>query len=47
MRTFRYNIEQVKDNTMVTLSHTNNKLQLLHPSFDRGVITIQVHEYRQ
>jgi len=47
MRAFQYNIEQIKDNAMITLSHTNNKLQLSHPSLDRGVIIIQVHEYWQ
>lgn len=47
MRAFQYNIGQIKDNAMVTLSHSNNKLQLLYPGFDRGGMTIQVHEYRQ
>jgi len=47
MRAFQYNIEQIKDNAMITLSHTNNKLQLSYPSLDRGVIIIQVHEYGQ
>lgn len=45
MGAFQYNIEQIKDNAMVTLSHTNNKLQLSHPALDRGVMAIQVHEY--